>query len=154
MLNARTIHDRRSFKMEIKMTRQQIINTAPIEWEIRRQENKVCPVCCKYKSLFEKFKRVYCSDKCAREYQSKWITWNGLRNKILERDRHKCNHCGFKGSLEVDHIKAIVNGGDMWDEDNVQALCKKCHNKKTKLDLKKRTKGNNILQLNKRPLTW
>ena len=40
--------------------------------------------------------------------------------------------------LEVDHIIAICNGGDMWDEDNLRTLCNKCHKKKTKKDFKDR----------------
>lgn len=38
--------------------------------------------------------------------------------------------------LEVDHIVAVCNGGDMWDEKNLRTLCKQCHLKKTKTDLK------------------
>lgn len=45
-------------------------------------------------------------------------------------------------TFDVDHIKAIVNGGDMWDENNLRCLCEECHKRKTKLDMKKRTKGN------------
>lgn len=42
-------------------------------------------------------------------------------------------------SLDVDHIKAIVNGGDEWDENNLRTLCQDCHIKKTKTDMKIRT---------------
>ena len=38
--------------------------------------------------------------------------------------------------LEIDHIKAVCLGGDMWDEENLRALCIDCHKKKTKSDLK------------------
>ena len=48
-------------------------------------------------------------------------------------------------AFEVDHKKAIVNGGDAWDKNNLQVLCVECHKKKTKEDLAKRTKGNSIL---------
>jgi 5-methylcytosine-specific restriction endonuclease McrA len=37
--------------------------------------------------------------------------------------------------MEVDHIKALINGGAMWDKDNLQILCPKCHNVKTKQDM-------------------
>ncbi len=49
-------------------------------------------------------------------------------------------------SFHIDHIKAIVNDGDMWDEKNLQVLCEDCHIKKTGQDMKKRTKGNKTLE--------
>ena len=36
----------------------------------------------------------------------------------------------------VDHIQAIVNDGDIWDESNLQVLCTECHKEKTRNDLK------------------
>ena len=39
-------------------------------------------------------------------------------------------------TFEVDHILAVVNGGDMWDENNLQVLCYSCHKEKTKEDIK------------------
>jgi len=41
-------------------------------------------------------------------------------------------------SFDVDHIKALCNGGDMWDKNNWQVLCSECHKKKTKKDLRER----------------
>jgi len=38
---------------------------------------------------------------------------------------------------EVDHIKAVALGGAMWDENNLQTLCKECHKLKTRKDRKK-----------------
>lgn len=40
--------------------------------------------------------------------------------------------------FEVDHKIAICNGGDFWDEKNLQVLCYKCHKEKTKEDLKQK----------------
>ena len=37
--------------------------------------------------------------------------------------------------LDVDHVIAIANGGDVFDKKNLQILCKDCHNKKTKQDM-------------------
>ncbi len=51
--------------------------------------------------------------------------------------------------FHVDHIVAIVNGGDQWDEKNLQVLCEKCHHKKTAKDMGKRVKGNKTLSPNK-----
>jgi len=44
-------------------------------------------------------------------------------------------------SFEIDHIKAIVNGGDEWDEKNLQVLCEKCHKEKTKRDMLERKRN-------------
>lgn len=46
---------------------------------------------------------------------------------------------------EVDHIKAIVNGGNQWDMNNLQTLCHECHVKKTKEDIKKH-KENKVIR--------
>ena len=37
--------------------------------------------------------------------------------------------------FEVDHIQAIVNGGNEFDKSNLQVLCQDCHRKKTKNDM-------------------
>jgi len=61
----------------------------------------------------------------------------------------KNNHDLFKGKIpdrvtfDVDHIKALCNGGDMWDESNLQVLCNECHKKKTKSDLNERKRLKN-----------
>jgi 5-methylcytosine-specific restriction endonuclease McrA len=40
-----------------------------------------------------------------------------------------------KRVFEVDHIQAIVNGGNEFDKTNLQVLCSECHKKKTKQDM-------------------
>lgn len=50
---------------------------------------------------------------------------------VLERDGWRCQHCGRAGRLEADHIKPLDEGGDPWALDNLQALCKACHQAKT-----------------------
>jgi len=39
--------------------------------------------------------------------------------------------------LDVDHIRAVCLGGEMWDKKNLQLLCTNCHKVKTKDDMKK-----------------
>ncbi len=39
-------------------------------------------------------------------------------------------------SFEVDHIKPVSLGGDMFNEDNLKVLCYTCHKEKTKNDAK------------------
>ena len=51
------------------------------------------------------------------------------RNAALRRDEYKCVVCGGTKSLQVDHIVAVADGGS--DEvDNLQTLCRKCHDSK------------------------
>jgi 5-methylcytosine-specific restriction protein A len=61
-----------------------------------------------------------------RIYNSK--RWKVLRERVLT-DQPLCP-CGQIAS-DVDHIKALEDGGDPWAPGNVQGLCKPCHSVKT-----------------------
>jgi hypothetical protein len=52
-----------------------------------------------------------------------------LRVRILARDGGKCRRCGSTDDLEIDHIKAVVFGGND-DDDNLQTLCRPCNKAK------------------------
>jgi len=54
------------------------------------------------------------------------------KQKIKKKIPH-----GDWGNFHIDHIRALCNGGDMWDTSNWQVLCSECHKEKTKKDLKK-----------------
>ena len=56
-----------------------------------------------------------------------------LKNKVKARDGHKCAICGSTRKLEVDHIRALMNGGSN-DMSNLATLCDDCHTKKTRMD--------------------
>ena len=49
-----------------------------------------------------------------------------------------CEHCLARGKVvpatEVDHIQPISKGGEWFNPDNLQCLCKSCHSLKTKRD--------------------
>jgi 5-methylcytosine-specific restriction endonuclease McrA len=49
-----------------------------------------------------------------------------LRMEILKRDEYKCLICGSGDFLEIDHIKAIVFGGDN-SKENLRVLCHECN---------------------------
>ena len=198
------------------MARPVFVCKVPEQWK-KRAKAGLCPVCGKTRLEFEKGRRVYCSEKCSDEYSKQYISWNGLREKILKERGEKCKKCGidkegidkinkerneevyerfikenkemleqfmnrelfeldkeFKEKFdelmddrklankikweldedlkkkynfypalktnyfEVDHVKAVVNGGDMWDEDNLQVLCGDCHKEKTRQDMLER----------------
>lgn len=67
--------------------------------------------------------------------------WQQLRKSILERDLYLCQRCGRQGNI-VDHI---IPSKDHWelreDPGNLQTLCRKCHDAKTKREWFKREKG-------------
>lgn len=52
------------------------------------------------------------------------------RNRILNRDGHRCVQCGASERLEVDHIDNTRD--EFYDQDeNLQTLCSDCHRPKT-----------------------
>lgn len=57
------------------------------------------------------------------------LSWDAV-NKMLKGIPREPN-------MEVDHKVAVALGGDMWDEDNMQTMCNKCHKVKTKEDMQK-----------------
>lgn len=68
--------------------------------------------------------------------------WKTLRALVLVRDKHLCQMCLKKGKFvmatEIDHIIPLKNGGTN-DIENLQALCKRCHSKKTKVEQNEKT---------------
>jgi 5-methylcytosine-specific restriction endonuclease McrA len=60
--------------------------------------------------------------------------WKLIRKQVLSRDGHSCTHCGAsEGKMEVDHIIPRHRGGDD-TLGNLQTLCTRCHQIKTKKD--------------------
>jgi len=75
-------------------------------------------------------------DQTARNKDSAAIynstRWRKVRIHILKRDGGICQMCGkSEKSMIVDHIKEIKDGGEPYSYDNLQTLCKSCHNIKT-----------------------
>lgn len=67
--------------------------------------------------------------------------WDKLRARILARDRQLCQPCRAAGRVtvakQVDHKTPKAKGGT--DEpQNLQAICKPCHDEKTLTDEGKR----------------
>lgn len=62
---------------------------------------------------------------------------NSLKSRCKKRDGYVCKKCGSPEYLEVDHIIEVIDGGENTLE-NLQTLCKDCHLKKTKKEIKKR----------------
>lgn len=51
------------------------------------------------------------------------------RNNIFLRDKFKCQYCGCKERLTIDHVKAVSRGGG-WSWDNLVTACAECNLKK------------------------
>jgi 5-methylcytosine-specific restriction protein A len=81
-------------------------------------------------------------DKEVGFYQSS--NWRRLRANFL-RLHPLCGVCATKGQTVaakvVDHIVPIKDGGDRFDNSNLQPLCVSCHNRKTAIETALRTKG-------------
>lgn len=59
-----------------------------------------------------------------------------LRKEIILERKDKCEHCGTEnGRKDLDHIIPVVMLGKVFDKQNLQLLCMRCHKKKTKVDL-------------------
>ena len=53
--------------------------------------------------------------------------WARFRSKILKRDEFRCQRCGAAGKLEIHHRKPMHEGGETFDADNCETLCRECH---------------------------
>jgi 5-methylcytosine-specific restriction protein A len=58
--------------------------------------------------------------------------WKGYSSRF-RKAKQVCAHFDRCGGLAevVDHIVPVNQGGDFWDSRNHQALCHKCHNRKS-----------------------
>ena len=72
------------------------------------------------------------SDEEIDIYKSVYNTsrWRAIRDLVRQRDP-VCRMCNVEPTHTIDHIKPIRNGGDAWDMDNMQGLCKRCNISKT-----------------------
>ena len=57
--------------------------------------------------------------------------WKNLRAKVL-RERPTCEACRASPSAHVDHVQPVRQGGDPWSRGNLQALCERDHNAKSR----------------------
>ena len=57
--------------------------------------------------------------------------WKLLRLRVFNRDGWRCVQCGRASRFECDHKIPVERGGDRWDPENLQTLCRPCHFRKT-----------------------
>jgi 5-methylcytosine-specific restriction endonuclease McrA len=58
-----------------------------------------------------------------------------IRFALIKRDGKKCKKCGKYGhvhNLTIDHIIPVFLGGNLLDLNNMQLLCRDCHEQKNK----------------------
>jgi 5-methylcytosine-specific restriction endonuclease McrA len=55
--------------------------------------------------------------------------WKNKRLSILQRDGYECYLCGGQAE-QVDHVIPRVAGGDVFDDDNLMAICGRCNRAK------------------------
>lgn len=81
--------------------------------------------------------RLYFAGTC----RDVWLTRSpeyrsAFKIEILEKKQNGvCNKCKRyfpQGELSIDHIVPICRGGPVDDPNNMQVLCLKCHNRKTR----------------------
>lgn len=93
-----------------------------------------CPKLVEYKYC-EEHKKFNQSERYSASRRGYDSTWKKARERFLKVNP-LCVKCKETGSLVrstvVDHIKPHRGNKSLfWDESNWQALCKKCHDKKT-----------------------
>ena len=64
-----------------------------------------------------------------------------MRRLALDRDGWRCQTCGKAGRLEVDHVRSLNDGGELFDLANLQTLCVADHWAKTAAEMGYRPPG-------------
>jgi len=84
------------------------------------------------KQAAQEYDRSRCDDEMRRFYNSR--AWRRV-SKLHIQDESLCRACMAEGRLVpavmTDHIAPIKQGGDRWDERNLQSLCQSCHSRKS-----------------------
>ena len=55
--------------------------------------------------------------------------WKNKRLAVLQAHGYECYICGNQAD-QVDHIIPRVKGGDVFDDDNLAAICGRCNKRK------------------------
>ena len=93
--------------------------------------------CGRPNELFDLSRCTYCSKRHADWWQTQICrSWSAVRRDVLERDSYMCRMCGGSEDdiMDIDHVLPKSLGGDEWNPDNLQVLCRRCHEAKTLQD--------------------
>lgn len=139
-------------KLEVKHYRLQLpgiryLNRQPPLWMKMNIWNKKCWC---GGEIIKPQRKYCCFDHSQLWFYSIRGYWAGVRYGVIRLHNFTCVECGFHSKndsdFDVDHIVAIVNGGMMYDIDNLRPLCRPCHKKKTAKDIKEKTMRKKGLQ--------
>jgi len=99
--------------------------------KIFKRDGWICVKCnYKAKTIIKKEWSTHYSD----EFIKKYYNANSEVIKVWIEDEHYCAEIYDTSELIADHIIPIAIGGDEWDINNIQTLCKQCNKIKTKAD--------------------
>ncbi len=87
------------------------------------------------RELYREYAEVRTDRDITKQYNNK--AWKTTRDAVRYRDKGMCVLCGGIG-VDVDHIIEVKDGGDFYDMDNLQLLCRRCHGRKTADEVKAR----------------
>ena len=86
------------------------------------------------KSVEKRYYRFADGEETWRNYDYKW---RKIANE-LKRKVGKCQRCGKKSDLTVDHKKRLKDGGAKYDRKNLRVLCRACNGRMARLGTKLR----------------
>lgn len=86
-----------------------------------------------HNSIKYNFKKEYDDNRLPSHLRGYDTEWHKLRNHFL-RKHPLCNRCNNIAEM-VHHKIPIKNGGERLSIDNLESLCRKCH-EKTKIQIK------------------
>jgi 5-methylcytosine-specific restriction endonuclease McrA len=66
-----------------------------------------------------------CKARARTVYTS--AAWQRARLAALTRDRFACTSCGARAPLDVHHIEPLGQGGQPYELENLETLCRTCH---------------------------
>jgi SPP1 gp7 family putative phage head morphogenesis protein len=89
----------------------------------------------------KRYYRFADGEKTWRNYNYKW---RQIANEMKQRIG-KCQRCGSKSDLTVDHKKRLKDGGAKYDKKNLRVLCRSCNGKLARLGTKLRKSDNSWL---------
>ena len=107
---------------------------------VNHKDDGSSPRCSKHQRTYQKESKEDRQRKYAHHYDEKGrniyhtTRWKKLR-ALKVGINPLCENCErfniAKAVQEVDHVHEIEDGGEIWDIDNLQSLCKRCHLAKT-----------------------
>ena len=75
-------------------------------------------------------RRSWCSSACQRLFEDNHV-WSLARRRKRRRAKYRCETCGSREHLEVNHIVPVVGAGYALSchhhLDNLELLCRACH---------------------------